>query len=103
MTRVVVTETAKADISTIIDDLEQRAGAPTAETYARAVADALRRLAAHPAIGPPRADLGAFARMIVLKPYLLMYRYEPGPESVIVMRMLHGRRDISAELFEGRD
>jgi len=79
MTRVVVTETAKADISTIIDDLEQRAGAPTAEAYARAVADALRRLAAHPAIGPPRADLGAFARMIVLKPYLLMYRYEPGP------------------------
>ena len=41
--------------------------------------------------------------MIVLKPYLLMYRYELGPESVIVMRMLHGRRDISAELFEGRD
>jgi plasmid stabilization system protein ParE len=99
MIRVVVTETAKADISTIIDDLEQKAGARTAEAYARAVADALVRLAVHPAIGPPRADLGAFTRMIVLRPYLLMYRYEPGADSLIVMRMLHGRRDISADLL----
>lgn len=99
MTRVVVTETAKSDISTIIDDLEQKAGARTAEAYARAVADALARLAAHPAIGPPRADLGAFIRMIVLNPYLLMYRYETGADRVFVMRLLHGRRDISADLL----
>ena len=44
MTRVVVTETAKADISDIVDFLESEAGPHTAETYARSFRDALDRL-----------------------------------------------------------
>jgi toxin ParE1/3/4 len=57
-----------------------------------------QRLGAQPAMGPARPDLANGLRHWPLPPYLILYRIEP--DCVLVVRVLHGARDLPA-LFGG--
>ena len=54
-------------------------------------------LADFPDMGSPRDELGPGIRALSVGAYLIFYRRR-GPD-LVVERVLHGRRDIRAELF----
>ncbi len=51
----------------------------------------------YPQVGPARPDIASDARMLVERPYLILYRVIP--EGVQIVRVLHGARDIDGALF----
>ncbi len=57
----------------------------------------IQMLQRYPQIGPARPDIANDARMLVERPYLILYRLIP--EGVQVVRVLHGARDIDGTLF----
>lgn len=57
------------------------------------------RLGEFSGIGAPRPKLGAHARIGIILPYVAIYDYEGG--TVTVLRVLHGRRNITAKLVRG--
>jgi plasmid stabilization system protein ParE len=97
MTRVVVTERAKEDVRRILTDLNARAGNHVAERYAADFKTAYRRLAHIPAGGPPRPALGSKTRIVPVLPYIVIYDYEN--DTVTVLRVLHGKRNITRNLI----
>jgi len=62
------------------------------------IADAGRRLAKWPYLGPARGDLRPGLRYFVVSPYLLFYRIVP--DGVEIVRIVHGARDLGG-LFDG--
>jgi toxin ParE1/3/4 len=56
-------------------------------------------LADFPELAPLRPEIAPGARVLVARPYLILYRALPLPEGVQVVRVLHGARDIDADLF----
>jgi len=55
-----------------------------------------------PEAGPARPDIAPDARMLVEQPYLIFYRRRS--DHIQIVRVLHGARDIDAELIvEGRE
>jgi toxin ParE1/3/4 len=48
-------------------------------------------------VGPARPDIAGDARILVERPYLILYRLVP--EGVQIVRVLHGARDIDGALF----
>jgi toxin ParE1/3/4 len=97
MTRVVVTELAKRDVRNILSDLSERASYRIAARYADAFKTVYRRLRELPAIGPPRSKLGPNCRIGIVLPYLVVYDYID--DEVTVLRVLHGRRNITRSLL----
>lgn len=100
MARVVVTEPADADVAEIIEYLTREAGRPIASKYAQAFDAAYDRLADFPGIGPRRPALGLRTRIWVVRPYVMIY--EHADDVVTVLRILHGKRDISRNLLGRR-
>jgi plasmid stabilization system protein ParE len=96
MARVRVTELAKRDLRRILSDLNERAGFRVVERYAVEFKDAYRRLAEMPGIGPPRPALGPHARIAIVRPYIIIYDHDD--DAVTVLRVLHGKRDITRDL-----
>jgi toxin ParE1/3/4 len=99
MTRVAVSADARADVDGILSYLRREASAGVAARYAAHFRDLVRRLADHPMIGAPRPSLGPAARVAVVSPYLVIYEYESGPDTVTLLRVLHGRRRIAASML----
>jgi toxin ParE1/3/4 len=58
----------------------------------------MMRLAEYPLLGPARPDIAPDLRYLVSGNYLVLYRVRS--ESVEVVRVLHGARNLKA-LFEG--
>ena len=52
----------------------------------------------HPFIGPSRSRLSANLRLAVFRRYAVYY--VPGDSEVLIVRVLHGHRDIDAIDFE---
>lgn len=50
-----------------------------------------------PQMGSPRSELGDGVRVMVVGAYLVFYR--TAPSVIEVIRVLHGRRDLHADLF----
>ena len=94
MTRLIVTADAEADASEILHDLENKAGAMVVLRYAMRFRAAIERLAELPQSGAPRPALGPNARSIVIPPYVLIYDYTQTDDTLILLRILHGRRKI---------
>jgi toxin ParE1/3/4 len=46
-----------------------------------------------------RPNLGAHVRVGVMHPYLAIYRYATGSDTVSIIRILHGRRKITRQLL----
>jgi toxin ParE1/3/4 len=97
MTRLVVSRDAESDMASILTYLEQEANAVVAEDFGRDVRHALLRLIQFPDSGAPRPELGPDARVAVVYPYLLIYDH--APPNLILLRILHGKANLTAELL----
>jgi toxin ParE1/3/4 len=58
-----------------------------------------RRLAAFPGIGTPRPALGPQTRIAIVTPYVVIYDW--AEDTVTVLGVLHGRRNITRKLVRG--
>jgi len=58
-------------------------------------------LAAFPESCQARPSLGPNIRVGVVTPYLVIYRYLESKEQVSVIRIVHGRRNITQEVLRG--
>jgi toxin ParE1/3/4 len=98
MARVIVSPSADADAIGILDYLENRAGAATAEKYGLLFTKVYDRLAVYPDMYAARPRLGPKVRAAVVAPYLVIYEHTI-PDVVHVLRILHGRRRLTPELL----
>jgi toxin ParE1/3/4 len=97
--RLVWTRQARADLLDIYEmiGLEQPAAAERYFDRIEALAMILRD---HPRLGVGRPDAAPGLRMMVERPYLLLYRILPdtpeGPvDAVEIVRVVNGRRDLT--------
>lgn len=94
MPLVRVSRRAQLDFDEILLYLSGVAEAGVAARYARDIQAAINRLEGLPHIGPPRPKLGANIRILIVAPYLVIY--DPDTyEDVVVLRILHGHRNIT--------
>lgn len=91
MRRVRRTDLARDEIAVALDYLEERSAA-AAERLTAMIEERCRLLATNPFMGRARDELGPGLRSIVVGEYLLFYRITD--VEVIVVRFLHGRRDL---------
>jgi toxin ParE1/3/4 len=103
VTRLRVSADAENDLAEIVSYLTEHAGSGVAATYAKRIRRTLVRLKEFPRSGAPRHELGNTTRIAVISPYILIYDFEVANDFVIVQRILHGRRDILAELSQKGD
>ena len=87
---------ATADIVGIARDLVERAGRPVADEYRLRFRAAFRRLAS-PESAAPRPALGQGVRLMAVKPYVILHRYDRPRDTVFVLRVLHGRRRLAVD------
>ena len=100
MPRVVVTPRADRDIVAILDYLVRQAGPRVARKYADAFDEAIARLEDMPCTAAPRSELGANVRITIVSPYLIVHEHQRGEEALYVLRVVHGRRNITADIFK---
>ena len=60
------------------------------------IADAIARLTDFPEIGHAREDAGSDVRLLLQDSYLVLYRYCETEALVVIERIVHGRRDLTA-------
>jgi plasmid stabilization system protein ParE len=101
MTLLVVSPQANADFSNILERLRELAGQSVAERYARDLRAVYQRLTIFPEIGSPRRKLGGATRIVVLRPYLVVYDYFRRDDFVNVVRIVDGRRNVNRRLVRG--
>ena len=97
MTRVIVSGPAKRDVRDILTDLNRHAGHLVASRYAAEFKNVYRSLARFPDSGPSRPALGPLSRIKLVHPYVVVY--DRDVDAVTVLRVLHGRRDITIKLI----
>jgi len=97
MARVVVTESADADIAEIDAYLSLHAGRRVALRYLDDFDAFYERLAKFPDMGPTRSDLGAHIRVWSIHPFVIIYRHIA--DTVEILRVLHGKRDITSQVM----
>lgn len=102
MARVVVTSLADADAAYIIADLGAKAGANVAVRYDADIDRLYRRLSDHPKSGAPRPALGAYVRICVVSPYVVIYEHIEAADTVTIMRIAHGRRKFTRRFIRGK-
>ena len=75
MARIIITETASADQTAILEGLNAKAGKRTAVRFRSLFAALYDRLEVQPAIGPRRVALGPSIRIDIVTPYRVIYRH----------------------------
>ena len=98
MTSVVISSLASRDIDDILDHLEEVAGIPTAKAYATRFEEAILRISQFPSSAPARPLLGDETRIVLVLPYIFIYD-DPDGGPVTLLRVLHGRRNITEKLL----
>lgn len=101
MARIFITSLADADTAHIIADLGAKAGEGVAARYHTDFEKLYDRLAAHPDSGAPRPRLGERVRICVVSPYVVIYEHIESGDTVMIMRIVHGRRKITREFLGG--
>jgi toxin ParE1/3/4 len=96
--RIVVSEQADADASSILVYRTSKAGFAIAEQYIRALDELYERLASYPKSGAPRPELGLQTRICLVAPYIVIYDANPG--TVTILRVLHGHREMTRALLQ---
>jgi toxin ParE1/3/4 len=102
MARVVIASTADIDTGLILADLAAKSGAATAARYVDRFEKFYHRLTDHPASGPRRPTLGSEIRIGVVVPYIIIYLYDDNADTATVLRIVHGRQDITRRLLAAR-
>jgi plasmid stabilization system protein ParE len=104
MAKVRLSQRARKDLLHILERLSDVAGPRTARKYDTEIKRTLRRVGRFPGTGSPRPQFGAETRTVSVAPYLNFYDGGPKSETVHVLRILHGRRDITPGLIStGRE
>ena len=101
MARVVVTAPADADTADILNDLVRTAGPGIADKYITRFESLYDRLASYPDSGAKRPRLGRDIRIFAVLPYIVIYRHARDDDVVSIIRIVHGRRDITRKLVPG--
>lgn len=97
MSRYLLTDEARDDLSAIKDYLVAQGGSPLARYVLKELADGFGFLAETPGAGHSREDLtGRPLKFWSVFAYLIIY--DPAAKPVIIARVLHGARDIEAIL-----
>ena len=99
MARVIVSAVAAEDLIEILTVLEAQAGVKIANRYQHDFTQVYEQLAQFPGSGAPRPELGGQTRVVVVSPYLMFYEHDT--DLVTVIRVLHGRRNITRNLIRG--
>ncbi len=92
MTRIRFARLAREDLLDIWCNIAARDLSAADRAYDRIEASCTV-LADHPRIGPARPDIGAGARVLVIAPWLVLYRVVG--EGVQVVRIVDGVRDLT--------
>ena len=92
--KVFASDRADADLAQIKQYLAQRNPAAV-ETLSDEIDRTFRNLGDFPFIGRARPTLGQGIRSISIYPYVVFYTVET--DRIVIVRFLHGRRDIDAE------
>jgi toxin ParE1/3/4 len=100
MARVIVSPTRSPIRTTFLSTWLARRGSPPRRKYDAAFRALLSRLAVFPGLGAPRPELGEGIRTYVLHPYVVIYEGGPGSETAVIHRIVHGRRDIRADIIK---
>jgi toxin ParE1/3/4 len=95
MARVVVASSADADVYAIQTELTKAAGLPTVARYTALLESLYDRLATYPDSGAPRPGLGKDIRVGIVFPYVVIYRHRKADDTVTILRVIHGRRNIT--------
>jgi plasmid stabilization system protein ParE len=101
MAQVAAAPAADADLDEISDYLTREGGVSAAAKYQLSFEALFERLAAHPDSGAPRPRYGRGVRIAVVRPYIVAYRHDPSLDEVIVLRVMHGARRMSARALRG--
>lgn len=97
--RVIIAPAAAGDTLDILTFLSEQAGRRTASKYAHLFERLYDRLEDFPASGAPRPALGSNVRIGIVRPYIVIYRHAVGSDTATVLRIVHGRRDITRALL----
>jgi len=97
--RIVYSETARADIIAIGDEIREAAGELIAERFVARIVATVESLEFMPARHRIRPELGADLRVAGFRKYLIFYRVVD--DAVSIVRVLLGLRNITARLLSG--
>ncbi len=97
MSDPIITEAAQAELDEAWDFLARRSVKSADRLIDRFVSKA-KVHAEFPESGRSREDLGPGLRTFVVKPYVVFFR--PAADTIEVLRVLHGRRDIERIMRE---
>jgi toxin ParE1/3/4 len=73
-----------------------------ADRLVAALTAAFTKIADFPRLGHLAEGLGEEYRVLTIRKYLLLYRLQPETRTVLLVRAVHGARDIPALFSEGR-
>jgi toxin ParE1/3/4 len=96
--RLVLSPRAERDLRDIRDYLVEQASENVAISQLRRIEAVGLDLLDRPFRGRPRSETASNLRSVLAKPYVIFYQVED--VSIVVIRVLHGMRDISAALTE---
>lgn len=82
--------------------LELAAGSRVAHKWIAAMEQAILSLGDNPWLGAESDLLGKGRRRLVLRPYLIVYRIVE-PDTVLIVRVVDGRRHLPSIGFAGED
>jgi toxin ParE1/3/4 len=83
----------------IIAYLAGNAGSNLAARYVASFEQLYDRLADHPGSGARRPSLGPHVRIGIVPPYIVINEHDPAGDTVIILRIVHGRRKITGDLL----
>lgn len=95
--RIVYTDSARSDLREIAVYFRNAAGDVVAEATVGKIVNKIETLGVRPARQRPRNELSPGLRAVSVGNYLIFYRVENN--TVTVVRVLHGSRNISEKLF----
>lgn len=99
--RLVLTETAKADVRRILRSTREQFGPEQVRKYASLIAEARQRLRANPALGHHRDGLPPEGRLFHISQrgrparHFFMYYVDAPERKITVVRVVHDAMDLS--------
>jgi toxin ParE1/3/4 len=88
MARVIIARSADADMDVILADLATKAGQRVSAKYGNLFDRLYDRVAVHPGIGASCPAIGPGARIGIVSPYVVIYRYAADSDTVTVLRIV---------------
>ena len=95
---IIFTRPAQRDIRQIGDYLRDVAGVAVARRWVEEIIETTESLREMPARQRERVELMAGLRSIPFRDYMIFYRI--ATETVHILRVVHGARNITAKLFQ---